>query len=685
MSTEDSTDTEVTSAFPVAVKPTIQILIYTDDPNRVREDGPFGIAELRRQIATHLPAFADIRLTVVSRNSDKFHHADHLLDRELARGDYDQVWMFGIHQINKGNYTLAFPGGGGPRSELLQKEIDDLNLRMSVGHDERAIGIGVLVAGDHANPPPTLPLPRGSKLCPPHVDHKTFLGLGRALGKHVPRGGELRVWEGPPTHCCNDNFNTQVLPVGGVDLNDPVHQSDCDPQRLTLPHFDSQGNPSPSGTPHALFKARNGKWIQVLPDHDHEGAVTLPKSLPKNIWPRGQHFRPEPRVIALGMDHRTGRSLNIVAAYDGNVAGVGRIVADSSWHHYFNINLKNLSADMPQSADADLIGQFYSNLAVWLCPLKKRREMGVSMIHWLANHPLMLEEAGSGALNVGTLARGLLAEAATGCEIEQLLIALSPDGLRESTSNFIFTPANKLSPLPSIEVLLGSILHEYFSAVFQNKDLGDESTLSRVIHCGFETALGLNALDAIRVTYKSLLSMLTVAGDAMSFRSQLVMELLKSFELDELTSAGRETVMDKVTREEWFYELQLDRTGESETVTLILYTNPAHCEAVGPFGLRLCRLTGEIVVSPHERYTVTGTRLYTVPLSVINIEFPFRHVRLMASGVVLADDSLFTRFIAHDKDRADLASQEALAGPINPGSGDTGTGTGTTTLLESAE
>ena len=143
-----------------------------------------GIRELRRHIAAHQPAFASIRITLVSRNSDVNHHAGHLLHDELAKKDYDEVWFFGIHQKNKEPFMLGIPGGGGPRSELETAERDDLSVRMGVSADPRATGIGILMAGDHANPPPHIIPPSGpGQLCPPNVDHETFLGLGRALGK----------------------------------------------------------------------------------------------------------------------------------------------------------------------------------------------------------------------------------------------------------------------------------------------------------------------------------------------------------------------------------------------------------------------------------------------------------------------------------------------------------------------
>lgn len=660
----------------------IRILIYTDDPKRVREGGPFGIRELRKHLAAHRPAFADVQVSLVSRNSDAAHHADQRLDDELQKGNYDQVWFFGIHQANKPEFELIFPGGGGPHSELEPDEIAELTLRMSVASQPGASGIGILVAGDHANPPPDIPLPSGpGMLCPEGVDHETFLGLGRALGKHIPRAGELRKWEGPPTHCPEDSFNTQFLPHGG-DLQDPSNQADANPQPLILETFDSGGNPSPVGKPHDLFRGRNGKWIQVLPDHDHEGGVVLPRDFPTETWPVGGHFQPRPQVIAYGTDRRTGRRLKILAAYDGDPASVGRILSDSSWHHYFNINLNSLSANPPQSPASDQIGQLFSNMAVWLSPRSKRQAMGVAMIDWLATHPLMLEQAGSGALNTGRLATSLLFQAASSCEIHELLVALCPDSLRERVPKFVFPATTEVDQFPSAELLLGSILGEYFAnRINQDVQESHEARLS-IIARGFMNAFALNAMAVGSVAYDSFGNLFALS--AVSTRDSIAMEVLKTLKTGELISE-RKTTMNDIKRESWFYTLNLDKNGDEEEFTLILDLNSADCETLGP-ALKVCKVSGTLKSKVPEVFEVTGTRIFTFtqPLSVINLKVKFRKVKLVISGVIDSDNELLSRFFAHAPEG--VASSTLLPpGSVDPDEGDTGTGTGTQTLLGQEE
>ncbi|HZE92095.1 MAG TPA: hypothetical protein VE029_10390, partial [Rhizobacter sp.] len=73
------------------------------------------------------------------------------------------------------------------------------------------------------------------------------------------------------------------------------------------------------------------------------------------------------------------------SAYDGHNVDVGRIVADSTWHHWFDINLLGIAAPPSPYAgyDATPAGQdvlkhldaFYLNVGVWLAPPARQAEM----------------------------------------------------------------------------------------------------------------------------------------------------------------------------------------------------------------------------------------------------------------------------------------------------------------------
>src|ERR671939_671687 len=122
--------------------PTIRILFYTDDPKIVLDPDNikstdidfFSIGRMREHIKAHAPAFAKLSFMWVSRSSDKKHHADHKLDDVLSKKPaYDQIWFFGIHQMNKEPFTLGIPKGGGPQSELDANEVAVLERWMETG------------------------------------------------------------------------------------------------------------------------------------------------------------------------------------------------------------------------------------------------------------------------------------------------------------------------------------------------------------------------------------------------------------------------------------------------------------------------------------------------------------------------------------------------------------------------
>jgi hypothetical protein len=148
----------------------------------------------------------------------------------------------------------------------------------------------------------------------------------------------------------------------------------------------------------------------------HEGEVVEPTVLDAVMTAGGQNFdeypvdsnghRVAPEIVAWGWSGgfadpevmhgiHTGdpgtsikRWTGTVGAYDGKRAGVGRVVVDSTWHHFFDINLigdnaanrpgftdprKTLwSKGFTNSADGlrilGQIDQYYRNIVHWLSP-----------------------------------------------------------------------------------------------------------------------------------------------------------------------------------------------------------------------------------------------------------------------------------------------------------------------------
>jgi hypothetical protein len=451
-------------------KPVIKILFYTDSPENVTEasNGAFGLGRMKEHLEGHSPVFAKFNVKYESRyinNSEIANNRlDDLLSREAQTGQqFDQIWFFGVHQINREPRNLHF-GGGTPESELNTEEARALQIWM----DEHQGG--VLVTGDHANPRPSgaqLSLDDDPNELVPDTEtarNELFLGLGRALGRGIVRAGKLRDWEGDPTSFPGHTFNTHFVRPG-ISAADTILEGDPFPQRISPAFFDDFGRPvTNGGHRHPIFLYRDGQDIEFLPDHVHEGAVVLPDLTDETIWERNAAgFQPAPQVIATGINADTGEKLNLLVAYDGTAVERGRIVADSSWHHYFNDNLEGLLFPAVYGSPADQIGQFYANLAIWLCPIKKRQEMANVMTEWLIRHPIVLEAYGpvsteelDALVETGGAALALLKRVACPCEIHELLQMKVPKERRQKVETLHLPDGTVVSrTLPSKQLLLG--------------------------------------------------------------------------------------------------------------------------------------------------------------------------------------------------------------------------------------
>jgi hypothetical protein len=506
--------------------PIVKILLYTDEPLKVKDDSiqPWSLGVMLRHLAAHAPAFASLCIRLVSRNSTPQNHADNRLDELIEEGDFDQIWFFGTHQGNRANFTMEVLQGG-PQSELDDAEVTALTNWMRADEGAGRQGGGVLMTGDHAElrPPDALLTERDTNSAVSSPPAETFWGLGRGLGRRVPRAGQMRKWEGAPTNNTADSQNTQVLSFGS-NFEAGFLQFDPVPQRLTLLTFDANGEPSSGGHPHPLFLYKQGSFIQVYPDHMHEGAVVIPTDFDDEEWPNSEVVKPQ--LVAQGIDNKKMKTVDLIAAYNGDRAGVGRIVADSTWHHYFNVNLRRFGPPGEANSSTDQIGQFYGNLALWLTPLRKRREMARAMIRWLATHPLLLEERRLDDLSndewndvpasLGEQAYYLLSQVASPCEIHELLYALISSDINASIET-LYLPERGIAfgsfqsdefLLPSKELLLGSFINLYHREMAKAESSGGtqnklQQAFVNVVKNGFKRAINIQNQYVLRVALAS--------------------------------------------------------------------------------------------------------------------------------------------------------------------------------------
>jgi hypothetical protein len=109
--------------------------------------------------------------------------------------------------------------------------------------------------------------------------------------------------------------------------------------------------------------------ISHFPAHPHEGAVGAPA---------GER---RARVVARGHSSATGRSFNLVVAFDRDARAPARAVAESSFHHFADYNWDpsrgkpSFVTEPPGGAIAhdphllDGVREYLKNCVAWLAPV----------------------------------------------------------------------------------------------------------------------------------------------------------------------------------------------------------------------------------------------------------------------------------------------------------------------------
>jgi len=333
-------------------------------------DAYFGLSEFVRALTGGpFPRFA---VTKAHRDTDVNGAADieHFTFDSVDLSVYDEIWLFGV----------AAPSG--TDNPMTDSELIALTNFMNGGG-------GVFATGDHEN-------------------------LGVELNGRVPRVRSMRKWYYPdPGPLGEPAAPPAIGPTriettqreAGESFTHFDDQSDDIPQPLTLRWYSIPTSPfTIARYPHPLMCGLKGP-IVVAPDHMHEGEVITPWDLNATLDFDGQDFveypsdgqgrQWPPEIVAWGhvvpetitstegahigdpTDVAIPRTFGVVGAYDGQRVGVGRVVVDSTWHHFFDINLigdpiapfpKTLGFKWSPTGQAALadIETYYRNIAYWI-------------------------------------------------------------------------------------------------------------------------------------------------------------------------------------------------------------------------------------------------------------------------------------------------------------------------------
>ncbi len=331
----------------------LRILFVVDGSINYGND--FGVGRVAELLNNTTRGWVDFQVDTLHKSAVTFSDA-------FLR-PYHQVWLFGY---NGGSGSLS----AGERTAL-QKWMDE----------RRG---GVFATGDHDD-------------------------LGAALCRQVPRVGTMRRWT-----------NAQSVPPGGglarVDTNRPANaaqeaptyaeipnsaQSDAVPQRIEwVTWMRSGGGILRWRAPHPILCHPRHGPIDVMPDHPHEGMCfdTAPGRFEVDVssateYPTRDGVRPLPTVIAYGntlpdppydfaKSDSPAKRFPMISVYDGQAIDIGRVVVDSTWHHWMGMNINGLEAagtapgaSAQAVANWEKIREYFINIAVWLATPQQRRCM----------------------------------------------------------------------------------------------------------------------------------------------------------------------------------------------------------------------------------------------------------------------------------------------------------------------
>ncbi len=287
----------------------------------------FSLSEVVDTLQNNPEPWVKFDVTKAHRQTDPLGEADINNFRFTTPGfdinNFDQIWFFGARTGENDALRLA-----------------DAELAIVARWMDERKG-GVFATGDHAD-------------------------FGASLCSKIPRVRAMRRWtaaQGVPSNLGPNRHDT-LLP--GHDSNFRFNdESDDIPMPITPKMF-----PLPSilafqqrEAPHPLLCGTHG-IIDELPDHPHEGEVIEPVSLTNNFSFPGYADKPEFPVKLDGSGHRepahviataqvrarstaqdtnkglcNGKTIGVIGAYNGHASGVGRVAVDSTWHHWFDINL----------------------------------------------------------------------------------------------------------------------------------------------------------------------------------------------------------------------------------------------------------------------------------------------------------------------------------------------------------
>lgn len=369
--------------------------------------------------------WVDYRVTLARRgslvnnpNPVVVHHIPNFNFTNVNLNDFDQVWLFGIS---------SSPGISASEKSAIAAYMDG--------------GGGLFATGDHGS-------------------------LGNAMCGDIVRVKDMRYWNDT-----NPSDSINEVSMGGRrrnDTNRPAagastsiwfdNQSDEIPQTIGVRTFGA-------GMPHPLLSIstalRPSGIIDIMPDHPHEGECKPETSFTVNTVTIPTQIIATSFVLGGSTTNggNGGKALTdphcfpSISVWDGRLANAGRIVVDSTWHHFVNINLNGVEStfDRPgiqpglNTNDFMVIRQYFMNIAKWMTRRKPmlcwRRYVifdlfaNSQLVEASLNKPIQnIKEISLADLNsIGSLAEEILASKYNPAFARSFLLELMEDYNKELT------------------------------------------------------------------------------------------------------------------------------------------------------------------------------------------------------------------------------------------------------------
>lgn len=356
---------------------------------------------------------------------------------------FDQIWLFGVRELRDYDGVLD------------SDRLDDGELALLTNWMQA--GGSLFATGDHET-------------------------LGSSLCSRVPRIAKMRKWVEVRRP---DGTMSTPPPQGGPDRHDTLMKGhdgkytfddESDDVPMTIyPKYYRIYNPISSQfikKPHPVLCGRDGV-IDILPDHPHEGEVVAESEVDiSDTLPNGQPEFPQyegaplgPEVIATARvqsDHTNqndtnkgeanGKEFGAIGTYDGQKVNVGRVVVDSTWHHWFDVNLIGRPVNTLTSCPISIqnpkhygflysdegiknlcrIQNYHINVAYWLIPVTSRYDMLKGLMwHYVNEYPALERVRPNLSIpELGRAAQSILSGIVGLCLVPDVLSQVMPDDMK---------------------------------------------------------------------------------------------------------------------------------------------------------------------------------------------------------------------------------------------------------------